>query len=46
MTGLKWIYGQENSKKVLAEYDEQKKELDTQMELWEQGTEGLMEIEG
>lgn len=37
---------EENSTKVLAEYDGQKKELDAQMELWEQGTEGLMEIEG
>lgn len=37
---------EENSKKVLEEYDQQKKELDAQMELWEQGTEGLMELEG
>lgn len=34
------------SKKILDEYDQQKKELDLQMELWEQGTEGLMELEG
>jgi ATP-binding cassette subfamily F protein 3 len=36
---------EENSKKILEEYDQQKKDLDTQMELWEQGTEGLMEME-
>ena len=36
---------EENSKKVLAEYDQQKKDLDAQMELWEQGTEGLIELE-
>lgn len=36
---------EEKSKKVLEEYDQQKKDLDAQMELWEQGTEGLMEIE-
>jgi ATP-binding cassette subfamily F protein 3 len=34
------------SSAILSEYDDQKKELDTQMELWEQGTEGLMEIGG
>ncbi len=37
---------EENSKKILGEYDQQKKDLDAQMELWEQGTEGLMELEG
>lgn len=36
---------EENAKKVLAEYDQQKKDLDAQMELWEQGTEGLIELE-
>ena len=36
---------EENSKKVLEEYDQQKQELDAQMELWEKGTEELMEIE-
>lgn len=37
---------EEKARKVLEDYDKQKKELDAQMELWEQGTEGLMELEG
>ncbi len=37
---------EEKSKRILEEYDQQKKDLDAQMELWEQGTEGLMELEG
>lgn len=36
---------EEKSKKILEDYDQQKKELDAQMELWEQGTEALMELE-
>lgn len=36
---------EEKSAKILGEYEEKKKELDEQMELWEQGTEGLMELE-
>ncbi len=35
---------EENAKKVLNEYDDQKRELDVQMVLWEEGTEGLMEL--
>ena len=32
------------SNKVLADYESQKKELDEQMEIWETGTEGLIEL--
>ncbi len=35
---------EEKSGKILSEYDNKKKDLDTQMELWEKGTEGLMEV--
>lgn len=36
---------EEKAKIILNEYDQQKKDLDEQMVLWEEGTEGLMEIE-
>ncbi|MFT5778239.1 MAG: ATP-binding cassette subfamily F protein 3 [Crocinitomicaceae bacterium] len=37
---------EEKASKIMTEYDAHKKELEKQMELWESGTEGLMEIEG